>query len=185
MRSWKYLVTGIAAVGLVGCTTSQPSLSTGAIPSTNASVPAVITSTGAAASPVSSKLQMSARATAMQFYTLYSASQFAAAWDLLSPPAKAQVPKGTWVSVHQACPGTAAGKSRVIKAVTAFGSAAIVSEGIAGTAATPSTTEDVFNYVSGQWGYSPGEVSVYRHGSTAADVAAAKTAGLCAGWKVF
>jgi hypothetical protein len=69
--------------------------------------------------------------------------------------------------------------------VTAFGSAAIVTEAVAGIPANPGTAEDVFNYGDGQWSYSPGEVGIYAHGSIAADIAAAKSAGFCTGWKVF
>jgi hypothetical protein len=69
--------------------------------------------------------------------------------------------------------------------VTAFGSAAIITEAVAGATSTPGTTEDVFSYAGGQWGYSPGVLAIYRHGSIAADVAAAQAAGFCTGWKVF
>ena len=78
-----------------------------------------------------------------------------------------------------------AGKSRIIKAVTVFGSAAIVTEAIAGAASKLGTAEDVFNYANGHWSYSPGDLSIYHHGSVAADVAAAKAAGFCTGWKIF
>ena len=77
------------------------------------------------------------------------------------------------------CPSAGAGKSRTIKAVTVFGNAAIVTEAIAG-AAQPGTAEDVFNYANGHWGYSPEDLSIYHHGSVAADIAAAKAAGFCA-----
>jgi hypothetical protein len=182
MRLFKGAAVGLLAVGLAGCTgTAASSLSTGAEP-----VPsAVVTTTAAAAAPVSSAMRDGARTAAVQFYGLYSASQFSALWNLLSPAAKRQVSKSAWVSVHQACPGTAAGKSRTIKAVTAFGSAAIVTEAVAGIPANPGTAEDVFNYGDGQWSYSPGEVGIYAHGSIAADIAAAKSAGFCTGWKVF
>lgn len=70
-----------------------------------------------------------------------------------------------------------------VKAVTVFGNAAIVTET---TSATPAQTADVvFNYVAGQWSYSPPNPSVYDYPSVAADVAAAKADGLCGGWKIF
>jgi hypothetical protein len=145
----------------------------------------VVTTPAAAAAPVSSAMRDRARSAAAQFYSLYSASQFSALWNLLTPAAKREIPKSAWVSVHQACPGTAAGKSRTIKAVTAFGGAAIVTEVIAGATASPGPAEDVFNYAAGRWSYSPGLLGIYSHGSIAADVAAAKAVGLCIGWKVF
>lgn len=136
----------------------------------------------AQASPAGSK--SSARDAAAQYYSLYSASQFAASWDLLAPAAKHQVAKAVWVSVHQGCPSAGGGKARVIKFVTVFGNAAIVTQGVAG-ATTRREIEDVFNYVNGRWGYSPADLSIYHHGSVAADIAAAKAAGFCAAWKDF
>jgi hypothetical protein len=130
-------------------------------------------------------MQARARAAAAQFYGLYSAGQFAAVWDLLSPATKRYVPRRVWVSVHDACPTTGAGKSRVIKAVTVFGSAAITTEATAGAAAKVHTAEDVFTYAHGRWSYSPRDLSIYHHGSVAADIAAAKAAGFCASWKIF
>jgi hypothetical protein len=187
MRLMRCLSIGLAAAGLAGlaglagCTgvASQPSAASTAAPA------APVTSTAAAAAPVSHAMQAGARAAAAQFYGLYSASRFASAWNLLSPDAKSRVSKGVWTSVHEACPGAATGKSRVIKAVTAFGTAAIVTEAVTGAAGDPGTAEDVFNYANGRWSYSPGEVGIYAHGSAAADVAAAKAAGFCTGWKVF
>jgi hypothetical protein len=114
---------------------------------------------------------------------LYTADQFAAFYNLLSPVTKLQISRHVWVSVHEACLSGGAGKARIIKAVTVFGNAAIVTEAIAG--ASPGTAEDVFNYVDGQWSYSPADLSVYQHGSVAADVSAAKAAGFCADGKMF
>jgi hypothetical protein len=181
MRSFKGLLLGVSVAGLAACSgiASQPSLTVGTAPAT------VVTVTAKAAAPVSSQMKFGARGAAEQFYTLYSANQFATLWGLLSPTVKSQVTKSAWVGVHNSCPGAAAGKARVIKAVTAFGSAAIITETVTGVASTPGTTEDVFSYVGGQWSYSPGELAIYRHGSIAADVASARAAGYCAGWKVF
>jgi hypothetical protein len=181
MGLFRNAAIGLLAVGLVGCTGTTASLSIGAAPAPSQ----VVTTTAAAAAPVSTQMKNGARAAAAQFYSLYSASQFSAVWNLLSPTAKRQVAKSVWLGVHQACPGTGAGKSRTIKAVTAFGSAAIVTEVIAGAPASPGPAEDVFNYANGQWSYSPSQVGIYAHGSIAADVTAAKAAGYCTGWKVF
>ena len=71
--------------------------------------------------------------------------------------------------------------SGAIKSVTVFGNAAIVTEAITGATSTHHTVESVFNYAHGRWGYSPGDISIYHHGSVAADIAAAKAAGFCAG----
>jgi hypothetical protein len=180
MRLLKGLAAGLVAAGLTGCGgggAPQPSIEGGA------PGPAVVTSTAPPAAPVSPQMRASARAAAAQFYGLYSASQFATFWNLLAPATKRQVPRTVWVSVHEACPSAGAGKSRIIKAVTVFGSAAIVTEAVTG--ATPDTAEDVFNYADGRWSYSPGDPSIYHHGSVAADIAAARSAGFCGSWKIF
>jgi hypothetical protein len=181
MRFLKALAVSLAAVGLVGCSggASQPSAAGGT------PVPAVVTSTAPPASPVSPEKRAGARVAAAQFYNLYSAGQFAAFWNLLSPSTKRQVSRRVWVSVHEACPSVGAGKSRVIKAVTVFGSAAIVTEAIIGAASKLGTAEDVFNFAEGHWSYSLGDSSIYHHRSVAAAIAAAKAAGFCTGWKIF
>lgn len=177
MRSVKSLLVGVALAGLVGCSGAAPE-SPSASP-----VPAVRT-TASSVPSASPQEKTAARTAAAHFYALYSASRFTAFWNLLSPATKRQVPRRVWVGVHDACPDAGAGKARIIKSVTVFGSAAIVAETIAG-AAPPGTAEDVFGYANGHWSYSPGDLSIYHHGSVAADIAAAKAAGFCVGWKVF
>jgi hypothetical protein len=130
-------------------------------------------------------MRTGARAAAARSYRLYSASQFAAFWNLLSPATKRQVSRRVWVKVHEACTSAGAAESRIIKSVTAFGNAAIITEAVAGVPAKPGGTEDVFNYAQGRWSYSPSDLSIYHHGSVAADVAAARAAGFCTGWKIF
>jgi hypothetical protein len=178
MRLLKGLSVGLVAAGLAGCSVGGPSAA-----SLSSTAPRVVTSTAPPPPPVSPQVRAGARAAAAQFYGLYSASQFTAFWNLLSPATKRQISRNIWVSVHDACPSAAAGESRIIKAVTVFGSSAIVTEAITG--ASHGTTEDVFSYANGHWSYSPEYLSVYQHGSVAADIAAAKAAGLCASWKIF
>jgi hypothetical protein len=181
MRLLKGLAFGVIAVGLVGCSASatQPTVA-GTTPG-----PAVVTSTAPPPALVSPKMRSGARAAAAQFYGLYSANEFAAFWELLSPATKRQISRHVWVSVHDACPSADAGKSRIIKAVTVFGSAAIVTETIAGTGSNRDTADDVFNYANGHWSYSPEDLGIYHHRSVTADIAAAKAAGFCADWKIF
>ena len=181
MHLLKVSATGFIALGLLGCGGPRAH----SLLPRDTTDTTVVTSSAPPAAPVNPTMQAGARAAAARFYGLYSASQFAALWNLLSPDARREVPKGVWVSVHSACPGVAAGKSRIIKAVTAFGDAAIITEAVTGAVSNPDTAEDLFSYVGGQWGYSPSEVSIYRHESIAADIAAAKTTGYCTGWKVF
>jgi hypothetical protein len=179
MRWLKGLALGVAAAGLAGCSgggAPEPSAA-GGLPA------AAVTSTAPPAAPASPQMRAGAHKAAVQFYGLYSASRFEAFWNLLSPDTKRQISKQLWISVHDGCPSAGAGKSRTIKAVTVFGTAAIVTETIAG--ASPGTAEDVFNYANGRWSYSPGDPGIYHHESVAADIAAAKAAGFCGSWKMF
>jgi hypothetical protein len=178
MRFVKGLVVGLALAGLAGC-------SGGAYGSPSVSpVPAVRT-TASSVPSASPQEKAGARAAATQFYMLYSASRFTAFWNLLSPATQRQISKRVWIDVHNACPGGGTGKSRIIESVTVFGSAAIVTEAIDGAQPNPKVAEDVFHYANGHWSYSPGDPSIYHHESVTADIAAAKAAGLCAGWKIF
>jgi hypothetical protein len=178
MRLLKGLSLGLIVAALVGCSgsASQPTVAR-VTPG-----PAVVTSTAPPAAPVSPQMRSGARAAAAQFYGLYSANEFAALWNLLSPATKRRVSRRIWVRVHDACPDADAGKPRIIRAVTVFGSAAIVTETIASNL---NTAEDVFNYADARWSYSPADLSIYDHGSVTADIAAAKAAGFCTGWKIF
>jgi hypothetical protein len=193
MRALKGLALGLAAAGLAGCGAGAGAVP-GAVGSTggsshpsaaraSATVPGVAVSTAPPAPAVNPRMQAGAREAAAHFYSLYSAGDFAALWNLLSAATKPQISRHVWVSVHDACPSAGAGNSRAIKAVTAFGNAAIVTETVTGMA--PGTAEDVFSYVDGRWSYSPPDLSIYHHKSVTADIAAAKAAGFCASWKIF
>jgi hypothetical protein len=174
-------LVGLTAVALVGCSGSAPPSTPypGSAPPSVSSSPAtaepVVTQTG----PPEPKTKAGVRAAAAKFYSLYSASQFAASWDLLSPAAQREVPRALWVSVHAGCPALSGGTARVIKSVLVFGNAAIVTETLAGAESQIGKSRDVFNYSDGHWGYAPNDLSVYGHGSVAADIAAAKAQGFC------
>jgi len=174
MRFSRGLLAGLVAAGLVACSSSGPRP---ASPSSTAP-----TKTAPAAAPASQAepaTEAGARTAAAHFYRLYLASQFAASWDLLAPAAKRQVPRGIWIRVHEGCSSATAGRARIIKSVTVFGNAAIVTERLTGTRSRHRTAEDVFNYARGRWGYSPSDLSIYHHRSVAADIGAAKAAGFC------
>lgn len=177
MRLPKSLLAGLAVAGLAGCSGggSAPA------PPVNATPKVIATASSVPSATASQKA--SARAAAKRFYGLYAASHYSTLWSQLAPAIRHEVSRKAWIGVHEACSATVAGKSRVIKAVTVFGNAAIVAETVAG--AKPGTVEDVFNYTGGHWRYSPQAPGIYRHGSVAADIAAAKAAGLCTSSKVF
>jgi len=174
----KGLLVGLAAAGLVGCS--------GAAPGTPSVSPvATARTTASSVPPASPQMKTGARAAAAKFYDLYSARRYSAFWNLLAPATKRQISRGVWVSVHEACPSAVTGEPRVIKELTVFGNAAIVTEAVTGAPSKPGTAEDVFNYAGGRWSYSPQDLSIYHHGSVTADVAAAKAAGFCTSWKIF
>ena len=179
MRFAVVFLVGLVAVTLAGCDSGSVTPPSGTLS------PSVATTEpfAPAPSPPSRKLQASARSAATQFYNLYLSEQFAASWDLLAPAAKHQIRQETWIKVHSACASDSAKRTGTVKSVTVFGHAAIVTMAITGATSTTRTIEAVFNYADGGWGYSPGDLGVYKHGSVAADVAAARAVGFCAGWK--
>lgn len=175
MRFRKGLLVSLVVAGLAACSGGA------SVPS---AAPALKLTTAASSVPsAGAGTRAAARAAAEQFYGLYATSHYAALWNLLAPATKRQVSMQAWVAVHEACSTADAGKSRVIKAVTVFGDAAIVTEAVAPGAA--GTVEDVFNYVDHSWRYSPQALDVYLHHSVTADIAAAKAARLCTTSKVF
>jgi hypothetical protein len=137
----------------------------------------------AAMQPVTGKAKAGAGPAAAHFYALYTASQFAASWQLLTPATRRLVPVSVWVAVHNACATGAARTTRAIKTVTVFGNAAIVTT--TSGQGKGSGSEDLFSYIDGRWDYSPGYLGVYQHKSVTADVAAAKAEGLCTGRRAF
>jgi hypothetical protein len=175
MRFPKGLLVSLVAAGLAGCSggaSGPPAIPTPTITATASSVP-----------PASPSMKASAHAAAEEFYGLYTVSHYAALWNMLAPATKRQISRNAWIGVHEACSTGGAGKSRVIKAVTVFGNAAIVAETIAGI--VPAKAEDVFNYTDGGWRYTPQDPSIYQRGSVTADIGAAKAAGLCTSSKIF
>lgn len=166
------IVIALAAVGVAAwaVATRTPAAATAG---TGASAP-----TGSAAQP---ETAAAVRQDATQFYALYSGGQWAAAWQYLTPAAQAKAPVATWTAVHDGCPSASAGLARTIKGVTVAGTAAVVTETIAGTLGSLGTVADAWDYSAGRWGIQPpaSSLAVYSHGSVAADIAAAKAAGDC------
>ncbi len=183
MRPWKGLLAGVVAVGLAGCTSSASTTPPVAGPSATAAG-TTTESPAAPPAPVPPGARTGVRAAAAQFDSAYFAGQFAAAWSLLAPTVRRKVTERVWVGVHDACPSTASGVTRAIKAVTVFGNTAIVTEAVRAQSRRH-TVEYVFYYMDGHWGYSPVDPGIYLHRSVAADIGAAKAAGLCVGWKAF
>jgi hypothetical protein len=173
MRFGKVFLAGALVVVAAGCSGHQAGdLSPGATQSRPYAPPP---------SSASPQMAASARKAANQFSSVYLSRRFAASWDLLDPAAKKLISRDTWIRVHDGCRGETAGSTGVIKSVTVFGNAAIVTEAITKATLQSRTIEAVFNYLHGRWGYSPSDLSIYQHGSISADIAAARTAGYCTG----
>jgi hypothetical protein len=168
------LVGGVAGYALHGSATPAAAVGDGA----TASAPAART-TSAAAQPDTAA---GVKAAAARFYALYSASQWSASYASLAPSVRAKVTAATWAAVHAGCPSPSAGMARVIKSVTMAGTTAVITETIAGVAGAIGTASDAWTYSGGRWGIELDADSMrdYSHGSAAADIAAAKTAGDCA-----
>jgi hypothetical protein len=114
------------------------------------------------------------RADAADYLSLASAGQFAITYQMLSATARQAITQQAWVAVHQACTGT----SYQIKHLALAGKTATVTVGLTG--GHHGTLTETFVYAAGSWGVSPGDLSLYQHGSVSADAAAAKAQGSCA-----
>jgi len=125
-----------------------------------------------------------ARVAAALFNRVYFGSRHAASWTLLAPQVQRRIPEGVWIRVHVGC-AARPGSAMTIRAVTVFGTVAIVTETINGLAPGTARVESVFNYGHGRWGYSPQDPSIYQHKSIAADISAARAAGFCGSAKSF
>jgi hypothetical protein len=134
----------------------------------------------AQASTAQPETAAAASAVARQYFGLYSAGQFAAAYGLLAPSARRAVSETTWVAVHQGCPSQAAGLAYEVKDATLTGNTAVVTVSLAGAASSLASESEALTYSRGRWGFVPNDLSLYEHGSVKADLAAAKAAGYCA-----
>lgn len=114
------------------------------------------------------------RADAADYLSLASAGQFAITYQMLSTSARQAITQQAWVAVHRACAGT----SYQIKHLAVAGKTATVTVGLTG--GHHGTLTETFVYAAGSWGVSPGDLSLYQHGSVSADAAAAKAQGSCA-----
>ena len=168
-----WIAASVLTLAVAGCAaqSSQPP-SLAAAPASSA--------TQAAAQP---ETEAGVRDAATRFYALYSADQWAQAWQMLTPAAQAAAPEALYIAVHQGCPSASAGIARVIKSVTMADATAVVTEALSGVAGALGSATDAWEYSGGRWGIELSQTAAasYTHGSAAADIAAAKAAGECAG----
>ena len=119
------------------------------------------------------------RADAGDYLSLASAGQFGVTYEMLSAAARQAITQQAWVAVHQACAGasykiTHLAVSGNSATVTATVTAAVTGGGHRGT------LTEMLVYTGGSWGFSAQDLGLYRHGTVAADVAAARAQGGCA-----
>ncbi len=124
-----------------------------------------------------------AKTVAQEFFALYSAGQWDAAWQYLTPEDKQQVPESLYAGFHTACPSEAAGMAYSISNVTLAGTTAVVTYTIPVLAKILGSATQAMTWTASGWGVglTSGSLAEYSHGSVKADVAAAKAAGQCSG----
>jgi hypothetical protein len=171
----------IGALALTGGLTIA-ACSSGATAGPASSAPASPAAAAPASSPAQPETAAGARAAAKTFFALYSASQWAAAYQYISPAAQRVVSEATWAKVHQRCPSKAAGLAYTIKGVTLAGDTAVIRYGLSGALAGLGSAVQVFTYSGGRWGFtpSPADLAMYRGHTVGQAVAAMKAEGDCA-----
>jgi hypothetical protein len=168
-------VVAAIATATAACSGGAATMSGGA--ATTAPTSATAVATVAGGQPETSA---AATAAAKQYFSYYAAGDFAATWGLLAPSAQREIGEATWVGVHQGCPDPA-GVSYRVKGARLTGGVAAVTVAQAEGKTSFGTVAEVFSYSAGRWGFVPEDTSLYRHGSVAADISAAKAEGYCAG----
>jgi hypothetical protein len=176
MRGFTYGVLVAAGAIAAGCSSGTPA----APPSSATAVAVASAAATATASAAQPETASAARSVAKQYFGLYSAGQFAASYWLLAPSAQRTVSEATWVAVHQGCPAQAAGLVYNVSKATLTGNTAVVTVSLAGVAASLGSISQALVYSAGRWGLVPSDLSLYKHGSVKADIAAARAAGYCA-----
>ena len=168
------LVIGIAIGGVGGYILHGSSLAAANTGSATAGAAA------ASSAPKTPDTSAAAKSAAAQFFALYSAGQWAPAWQYLTAADKAEAPLSVYEAVHAGCPSKAAGLAYAIKGTTMAGRTAVVTYTLSGVAGALGSATMAETWTAAGWTVSPDDMGVYSHGSAAADVAAAKAAGDCA-----
>jgi len=112
-------------------------------------------------------------------FNLYATSQWAATYQLLSPAAQHAVSEATWAKAQRGCPNQGVQLAGTIRSVTLTGNTAVVrATPLPGKAGWVST-DQVFTYSEGRWGYRPYDLDIYRGHTIGQIVAALKDRGFC------
>jgi hypothetical protein len=193
MRLAITVLIGLVAAGLAGCASSGSPTGTQVAPVTSHEPSAAAsrepaTKVGSAQAlvlptPLGKATKTDARAAATQFDGVYTSRNFTASWKMLASSTRKEIPRAVWVAVHARCAATRTTGRFVVKSVTVFGSAAVVTATTDG--GSSGAAKEIFNYGKGGWHYMPDDPSIYRHPTVQADVSAAWAAGVCMTGKYF
>ena len=171
------LVIGIAIGGAGGYVLHGSSPTAASTGSATAGPAAPAAASSAPATPDTSA---AAKSAAAQFFALYSAAQWAPAWQYLTAADKREAPLKVYETVHNGCPSKAAGLAYKIQGVTMAGRTAVVTYTITGVASALGSATLAETWTASGWKVTGNDMGIYSHGSASADLAAAKAAGDCA-----
>jgi len=170
------LVIGVVIGGAAGY--ALHGSSPAAIGTGNAAAAATTPTAGTA--PAVPDTAAAAKATAAQFFALYSAGQWAPAWQYLTAADKAEAPLSVYTAVHEGCPSAAAGLAYKLQQVNKAGNTAVITYSLSGVASAIGSGTMAETWTAAGWTVNPDDMSIYSHGSAAADIAAAKAKDSCA-----
>jgi hypothetical protein len=114
----------------------------------------------------------------------YAAGRFGQAWDMLTVPVQQQVPRATWNGFYGGCFAvtgvTYTVRQAVIRDPASAEVIAVVAVSTRGDGPPPGYPLTLaFDYDGNRWRYQPNSTAIWGHGSVAADLAAARAAGVC------
>lgn len=164
----------ILAVAVLAVAWPLAACSVSSAPGTGAA-PAV-----SSAGPAQPDTAAAAKTAAQEFMALYSAGQWSAAWQYLTPADKAKIPESLYTAFHDGCPSKSAGLAYEIQDVTLAGPTAVITYTIPVLAKLGSATM-AMAWVPAGWGVSldASALKDYTHGSAKADIASARKTGEC------
>jgi len=120
-----------------------------------------------------------ARQRATQYLALYSAGQWAAAYEYIVPGLDKNISKEIWVGVHDACKNPSPGPTHLVSNGLQPVGLVDFSVSPAGAASALGTKQIYMTYSGGQWYYDPSNGWIYFGHSLSNAIAKAKGQGLC------
>jgi hypothetical protein len=134
-----------------------------------------------AAAPAEPATAAGVQQAANTYFGFYAAGQYATAYTLLSPSARAAISETTWTGAHQACISRSPQLAYAVTQPVVSGTTAVVRVAVQGALSKLGSEEASFTYSGGRWWYSPPDMSAYQGHTTTQAVAALKAAGTCSG----